>query len=339
MADLSKLQEITRKRKWYEIGHYSADEKRYFPVVYLLLIIPVLHLIVFYFYVNFSSFALAFTDRYGDFTLGNFEAFLTTFFSGGVDSQGGGNPSLSLRNSLIIYWIGFIVGNSVGLITTYMLTMHIAGSKFFRVCLHVPGLIGGVVSVSINQGLLAYDGPITQVIFALFGKDNFNFAVQDGGLLAHESTAFLTLLIWNQWGAIGGGGMVLAGAFKRIPQEVFEAASLDGCGFLRETFQIAVPCAWPTISTSLIFGFCGMFTADLNFYLYSGGQNAHGMTSMGSYLYRYQALIAGAIDAGGNYDWLYGYVSAAGMIITAITVPCAFLGRYVLSKFIEDVSF
>ena len=268
MADLSILQQLTKKRKWYQIGHYSADEKRYFPLVYMLLIIPVLHVLVFYFYVNFSSFVLAFTNMKGEFSFGNFENFFKTFFSGGTDQ--GGNPSLSLRNSIIIYWVGFVIGNSIGLITTYMLTMHIAGSKFFRVCLHVPGLIGGVVSVSINKGLLAYDGPITQVIFELFGKDGFHYDVQYGGLLSHESTAFLTLLIWSQWGAIGGGGMVLAGAFKRIPQEVFEAASLDGCGFLRETFQIAVPCAWPTISTGLIFGFCGMFTADLNFYLYSG---------------------------------------------------------------------
>ncbi len=337
MADYSKrIQELTRKRKWYEIGHYSADEKRYFPLVYMLLIIPVAHILVFYFYVNFSSFALAFTDYKGNFTWGNFESFFKTFFAGGVDAQGG-NPSLSLRNSIIIYWFGFITGNTLGLLTTYMLTMHMVGSKFFRVCLHIPGLVGGVVSVSINRGLLAYDGPITQIIFQIFGQDNFHYAVQDGGLLSHESTAFLTLMLWNLWGSLGGGSMILAGAFKRIPQEVFEAASLDGCGFLRETFQIAIPCAWPTISTSMIFGFCGMFTADYSFYLYSNGTNAYGLTSMSSYLYKYQTLVAGV--EGGNYDWLYGYVSAVGMVITAITVPCAFLGRHVLSKFIEDVSF
>ena len=333
----SKLEQITRKRKWYQIGHYSAEEKRMFPVVYLLLIIPVAHVIVFYLYLNFSSFALAFTGTKGQFTFGHIESVFRTIASGGKDSMGL-NFMESLKNSMIIYWSGFIIGNSIGLITTYMLTKHMIWSKAFRVFFHVPGLVGGVVMASINQGLLAWDGPYLEVLYAIFGKDAFAFAVQDNGLLSHQSTAFLTMAIRNWWGSIGGGSMILAGAFMRIPQEVFEAASLDGVGFLREIFQLAVPCAWPTISTGLIFGLCGMFTADWSFYLYSGGKGQFGLTSVGFYLYKYQTLISGAED-GNEYTWLYGYVAAVGMVITFVTVPIAFLGRFVFSKMIEDVSF
>lgn len=309
-----------------------------FPVVYILLIIPVLHIIVFYFYLNISSFALAFQDRDGGFTLGNFVTFWK-YFSTGADDMLGLNFNQSLKNSLIIYWVGFIIGNSIGMITCYMLTKHMIGDKFFRVCFHVPGLVGGVVMATINKGLFDWNGPYLEVLYKIFGQDSFAFGVQDNGLLGDKSSAFLTLLIYTEWGAIGGGGMILAGAFMRIPQEVFEAASLDGCGFLREIFQLAVPCAWPTISTTLIFGLCSMFTADLNFYMYSGGTGLYGMTSVGFYLYKFQAMISGADSSGGNYTWLYGYISAVGMVITFMTVPVAFLGRHVLSKLVEDVSF
>ncbi len=339
MADLSKLQEITRKRKWYEIGHYSAEEKRLFYVPYILLIIPVLHIIVFYFYIHMSSFALAFTNTHGEFTLGNFQTFFRFFFNGQKDMLGL-DFNTSLKNSVFIYWTGFIIGNTIGLTTTYMLTKHMIGHKVFRTILHIPGLVGGVVSAIINIGLYDWNGPVLEVLIAIFGKESFAPAVLKNGLLGHSSTAFMTMCIRNWWGSIGGGSMILAGAFMRIPQEVFEAANLDGCGFIRETFQIAIPCAWPTISTSLLFGLCGMFTADLSFYTYSGGTGAYGMTSIGFYLYKFQAMISGADVLGGeDYSWLYGYISAVGMVLTIITIPFAFLGRVVLSKLIEDVSF
>ena len=44
-------------------------EKKNFKFVALLLIFPVLQFLVFYVYINFSSFVLAFTDRFGNFDL------------------------------------------------------------------------------------------------------------------------------------------------------------------------------------------------------------------------------------------------------------------------------
>ena len=41
---------------------------------------------------------------------------------------------------------------------------------------------------------------------------------------------------------------------ERIPQEVIEAAKLDGVGVGRELFGIILPMIWPTISTLLITG-------------------------------------------------------------------------------------
>ena len=129
--------------------------------------------------------------------------------------------------------------------------------------------------------------------------------------------------------------MIVAGAYMRIPEEIFESAKLEGCGFFRETFQIAVPCVWPTLSTMMIFSLCSILTADYDAYLYSNGTGTNGMVSVGFYLYRYQVALTQSHDA----THIYGYVSAFGVLITCVTLPIVIGSRKLLAKFQEAVEF
>ena len=213
-----------------------------------------------------------------------------------------------------------------------MLTKHMIFSRFFRVIYSLPGLVGGVVFSSTMLTMYQYNGPVVSALQSM-GID-LPMVILEQGLLGNDATAFGTLLFQNIFFGLAGGGMVLAGAFMRIPQEVFEAAKLDGCGFFRETFQLAIPCVWPTISTLFLFALCGVFTGDLSFYLYSHGTGSYGMTSVGFYLYKYQTLFSEQ-----NATFHYGYLSAFGVLITLMTLPLTLLGTWAASKFGQDVEF
>ena len=130
--------------------------------------------------------------------------------------------------------------------------------------------------------------------------------------------------------------MVIAGAYMKIPEEVFESARLDGCGLFREAFSIAIPCIWPTISTLLTFSFCSIFVAGDSFYLYSNGSGANGLTSIGYYMHRLQVAISENV---GSNTYLYGYASALGLVITIFTIPVVLLGKKVLGKINDVVDF
>ncbi|HEY4383644.1 MAG TPA: ABC transporter permease subunit, partial [Ktedonobacteraceae bacterium] len=50
---------------------------------------------------------------------------------------------------------------------------------------------------------------------------------------------------------------LLRGFFEELPQELFDAAAIDGCGVFRSFFTIALPLARPALAAAIIFSFGG----------------------------------------------------------------------------------
>ena len=283
---------------------------------------------IFWFYVNISGIAMAFQDAEGNWSLSSFKRVIQGFTA--KSDINGFNLGEMLGKSVFIWFRENIIGWLIGLFTTFVLAKHMIGSKTFRVLYMIPGLLGSVLTVSIFKNLFDYNGLITEIVKKM-GIKLPSIALR-GGLLASEQTAFATTQMQAFIWSLGGGGLILTGAYMRIPEEIFESAKMEGCGFFRECFQIAVPCVWPTLSTMMIFSLCSIFTSDGNYYLYSNGTGARGLNSIGFYLYYMKVQIAtGSTD--------YAYPSAFGLLITLITVPVVFLGRWILTKINDDVEF
>lgn len=311
--------------------HYSKMEIKKFPFVYIIIALPVIQIALFFFYVNISSFALAFTNRYGEWSFESFERVFNAFITG--KDHLGFNLGELIGKSVIIWVVNHLLGFSISIITSFILTKHMIGSKVFRIIYHIPGIVGGVVFVGVVKEMCAYDGVIVSMLKS-FGVD-LPFEVKTQGLLGYNGTAFWMIMIEQFLRSMAGGSMIMAGAYMRIPQEIFESAQLEGCGIIREAFEIAVPCIWPTLSTMTIFALCSFFTADCGMYLYSNGTGKFGMVSVGYYLYRFNVALTQA--SSGNH--IYGYVSAFGLVMTLITMPIVFAGRKLLSKLQDNVEF
>lgn len=326
-----KNTEATVKER--KVGRYSVRERKKFPFIYCLIALPVIQIMIFFFYSNFSAIMLAFQNKQGEWS---FESIISVFdaFVQRKDSMGF-DPIDLIGRSLTIWIIQHLLGFVVSMLTSYILTKHMIGSKFFRVVYYVPAIVGAVVLSTVMKEMYAYDGIILKIM------KSFDVSIEPmvlrNGLLSHKDTAFSTLMIQTFIISIAGGSMIMAGAYMRIPEEIFESAKLEGCGFFRETFQIAVPCAWPTLSTMFIFSLCSIFTADIGMYLYSDGTGKFGMTSVGYYLYRYNVAISN--PSSGSNAHLYGYISAFGLVITFITIPIVLLGRKLLEKIQDNVEF
>lgn len=316
---------------WFKkiFANYSPWERKKFLFVYLLIAFPLLQMLVFWLYVNISGIMMAFQDGAGNWSLSSLkEAFAVL----------GGKPSFGwdvremLGKSVFIWLSGNLILEPIGYLLTFVLTKHMIGSKFFRTCTMLPGLIGGVVFVAIMQEFYADDGVLVALTQSL--DIDVPFTVLREGFLGHESTAFKTLMVQRFVMGLAGSGLILAGAYMRIPEEIFEAAKLDGAGLFRETFWIAVPCVWPMICTMNTFELCGFFTADYSMYLYSAGTGSRGMNSIGFYTYWIHAQVATA-----DRTDLYSYSSAFGMALTIITIPVVFLGRWLLDKICDPIEY
>ena len=257
--------ESSIKRKKF---HYSVNEKRKFPFIIITLAVPIAYVLVFWVYVHFEGIMLAFKDTTDPGLMNNwplsfasFEKVIKEIISGSTQN-GQRNLMVMLGKSILLWTNLHVITNIISLVTCFMLTKHMIGSRLFRTIYYIPGIVGAVVFSTIMKELYMADGVITTILTSL-GVE-LPIGAERGGMLADVATAFKTLFSQQFILGIAGGSMIIAGAYKRIPQEVFESASLDGCGFFGQAIKIAIPCAWPTISTLMVFSLCSIFIADIN---------------------------------------------------------------------------
>ena len=307
--------------------NYSGLERRDFLFVYLLVLFPVVQFLIFWFYVNASSIALAFQDNMGAFTFTNFEM----VFQGFVDKDMlGVNLGKSLLRSFILWIVGEGLVFPISLITTYVLTKKIAGHYVFRVIYYIPGLMGSIIWTLLIKEMVSYSGPITKLLVSL-GTELPSGALKNG-LLRHEDTAFITLLTVRSIMGIVGNNAVLTGAYTHVPDELFESAELDGAGFFTQLFQIAIPCIWSTICTLLTFALCSIFTCDYNVWLFTDGTGGYETSTIGFQLFNLTYRLSTGTGSTG-----YGYPAALGVTLTLMTLPIVLVGKNLLEKASENV--
>lgn len=302
---------------------YSKFEKRNFLFVYLLIALPVVQFAVCWIYVNLSSIVLTFKATDGSFTFNNIKQVFAAFK--GVDRYGLVLGE-SLLRSLTIWFVSHLLVFPISIITTYILQRRILGHYFWRLCYIIPGLMGSVIWITLMKYIIAYDGIVVSALTKMGVK--LPEMVLRNGLLGAESTAFKTVMIIGVLQNLVGNNAVLTGAFARIPEEIYESAKLDGAGFWTECFRIAIPCIWSTIATLTTFALCSVFTADCGVFLYSNGTGEPGMSTVGFHLYliQYRISLTGAGRAS------FGYPAALGFVLTCLTLPIVFGGKWLLER-------
>lgn len=292
---------IVRKREWMKIGFMAS-----------MFAVPVLNFIIFYFYVNIDSILLSFQKFDGSFTLENFKWVF--------EELGSENSVLkeAFKNTLIFFFTDYIVVRIVTLVMAYFFYKKIAGYKFFRVLYYVPNILSAVVMTAIYDGFIGPSGPVYQVLESWTGVQ-YEF-------LFDSRYVMYALTVYKLWLAFGTGTIMLTSAMGRIPEEITEAAILDGVTPWKEFVKIIFPLIWPTLSTLMITGLAGILGADANILLFTQGK--YGTYTINYWMYE-QVV---------TYKSLW-HASAFGQICTLILIPIVFGGKYILERFNSDVSY
>jgi raffinose/stachyose/melibiose transport system permease protein len=135
---------------------------------------------------------------------------------------------------LILFYAVFSI--VIGLFITALLTrFRVHGFMFFRTVLFLPQTIATVVVAQAFTWIYAPSGPLNEFLrFIGLGSlaktwlGDFEWALTAVGLIGTWITFGLCIVLF------------LAGA-QRIPTELYEAARVDGAGFVREFFAVTLP--------------------------------------------------------------------------------------------------
>lgn len=121
-----------------------------------------------------------------------------------------------------------------------ILNMKLKVINLFRTVYYIPSILGGSVAVSALWRLLFMSDGIINKILRLVGLPTVNW-------LGNGFTAMLVICILSVW-QFGSSMVLFLAALKQIPQELYEAASIDGANSVKKFFYITLP-----MITSIIF--------------------------------------------------------------------------------------
>ncbi len=302
--------------------NYTMLEVRRFPYIALFLALPLINFCLFYLYVNFDSFRLAFTHEItGAFTLDNFKTVYERFF--GAD----GYLRERLFRSMLVWILSTCITFPVSILYSYAIFKKIPLANTFKVIFMIPSLIGTIVMVMLFKNLVGATGPVVEFLKTLGVA--LPDSIMKNGFFADQTSQFWTLMFYQFWLGMAGNILLLTGAMARIPQDIFEAAKLDGVGFFREFAQIVMPLIAPTLVTLMVMSMSSLFIADPATFTFFGESNPEGVATLGYELNLLTYMLAQGKRSG------YGYPAALGLAVTAITVPVALLTRKFLEKRME----
>ena len=187
------------------------------------------------------------------------------------------------------------------LFIAYILNFKLKGINFFRTAYYIPSLLGGNVAVAVLwRFLFQQDGLINRII-GVVGIQPVAWLSSPGGAMS----VIIILKVWQFCSAM----LIFLAALKDVPQDLYEAASVDGSTKLHSFIHITMPLITPTIFFNLVMQLVNAFQEFNGPYLVTGKGplNATYLTSM--YIY----------DNAFKY-FNMGYASAASWILFLIIV-------------------
>lgn len=140
----------------------------------------------------------------------------------------------SLLLTTLFAAISVITINVFAFLFAIMLTKGIRGTNFFRTVFFMPNLIGGIVLGYIWQVII--NGALYKYGYAITSKAEFGIA---------------GLIVMMNWQMIGYMMVIYIAAIQNVPDDILEAARVDGAGKFRTLFSIIIPSVMPSITICL----------------------------------------------------------------------------------------
>lgn len=278
-----------------------------------MLAVPVGSWLVFWLYANFDMILMAFQTPDGDWTLRNFVSFWNDLTAPGSEI------GISVRNTFLYFGLNVLVILPMGTLIAYFIYKKIRGYRIFRVAIFLPAILPSVVLVTSFKEVIKPWGPLASL----------GIKIPETGLLSDPHTATVTVLFFCLWTGFSSIMLLMSGAMARIPEEVLEAARLDGCGLVREFFSFVVPLIMPVLSMQVLFCLTGLFSASGPILLMTGGAYETSTLSYWIFINTYRGTAASGA---------YNVVSATGLVFTVLALPLILLVKF-LSEKIEAVEY
>ena len=226
---------------------------------------------------------------------------------------------VSFIHSLVLTFSAVILQVIFGLGMAHLLVRKVPGIHWFRSIAMVTWVLPIITAVVIFRFLTLPNIGLINIILAALGLGSLT-----RNWFGDPAFAFLLILVMHLWRNVPFYGIAFMAAMQAIPQDLYEAATIDGASSWKRFWHITLPNLRYIILVMVVLHVT--FTLN-NFdfvYLSTGGGPVDATEVLATYIYK---------QAWSGY--MLGYASAGGVIMLVILVLLVIFSRKLIGGFAE----
>ncbi|WRP06262.1 sugar ABC transporter permease [Rossellomorea aquimaris] len=201
-----------------------------------------------------------------------------------------------------------------------LVNQQVKGIGFFRSAYYVP-VVTSMVVVGIAWKWVYADRGILNYILESFGliDEPINW-------LTSTSTSIFAVMVVTIWKGLGYYMVIYLAGLQSIPDDLYEAADIDGATKWKQIWHITIPLLMPSIMIVTIMSSISAMKVFEEIYVMTGGGPLNSSKTLVFYIYE---------EA---FDKLQmGYASAAGVVLFVITLIFSVINIKFMSKKESDI--
>ena len=229
------------------------------------------------------------------------------------------NFQQALGHTLFVVVASLVIQGPLAILFALLLNQKFKGRALIRTLIFVPYVVSEVIVGTGWSLILQTTGALNALLkkIGLGGAD----------WISDPKIAIWTLMFIISWKYIGFAVILMIAGMQSIPEDLYEAAKVDGAGFWRQQWSITLPLLGPTIRIWAFMSIIGSLQLfDLVYIIW--GQyvsSTAGTSTMATYMVREGRLANN-----------YGYGSAVAVVIFIISLVIALTyQRFVLNRDLE----
>jgi raffinose/stachyose/melibiose transport system permease protein len=222
----------------------------------------------------------------------------------------------SFKNNMMVVVASVFGQIPIGLIIAILLNKKMKSSSIFRTIFFLPMILSTVVVGLLWSTILNVQVGVLNYLLETIGLESLA-----KNWLGDPKYSMWTICFVIVWQFVGLYMIIFLAALQNIPQDIFEAASIDGATEGQKLFKITIPMLWENIMSAVVLCIAGgMRTFDLVFVMTKGGP-AHATELMATYMYNKTFEV-----------YKYGYGSAVSLVIFIISFAFIIISRNAMAK-------
>jgi multiple sugar transport system permease protein len=184
----------------------------------------------------------------------------------------------SLRVTTIYAVTSVPLGLVFALLLALLLNQRVRGLAVFRTIFYLPSVASGVAVAVLFLWIFNPQFGLVNSLLSYVG-------IQGPGWLASPEWALPTLILMSLW-SVGGTMIIFLAGLQNVPNELLEAASLDGAGVWQRFRFVTVPLLTPTILFNLVLLIINQFQTFTQAYTMTNGGPQYATLFYVYYLYQ-----------------------------------------------------